>query len=76
MICPVADYVEKLLKETNKRCNEGIVEEMSEEHTPAPLSSQYEKPVKVDAIKSHRSRFTLYDHNHSLLLLIHTILII
>ena len=44
------------MKETLRRCKEGIIEPLPS-NTPGPLSSQYEKPDKPTAIKSHKSRF-------------------
>ena len=56
---PVAEYVDKLMEETQRRCKDAVIKELPEDDIPAPLCSQYEKPVKSDAIKSHRSRFSL-----------------
>ena len=46
------------MKETLRRCKEGIIETLPH-NTPAPLSMQYERPDKLTAIKSHKSRFSL-----------------
>ena len=51
-------YIEDLMKETLRRCKEGIIEPLPSD-TPGPLSSQYEKPEKQIAIKSHKNRFNL-----------------
>lgn len=53
-----AEYVEKLMKETFRRCQGGIVEPLPS-NVAGPLSSQYDRPDKTAAIKSHRSRFSL-----------------
>ena len=51
-------YIQDLMKETLRRCNEGIIETLPS-NTPGHLSSQYERPDKSIAIESHRSRFSL-----------------
>ena len=51
-------YIEDLMKETLRQCKEGIIETLPHD-TPAPLSMQYERPDKLTAIKSHKSRFSL-----------------
>ena len=51
-------YVDVLMKETIRRCEEGITETLPDD-TPAPLSSQYERPDKPIAVKSHKIRFIL-----------------
>lgn len=53
------EYIEMLMSETLRRCSDGIIEELPVDDVPAPLSSQYEKPEKIIAIKSHKSRFSL-----------------
>ena len=50
------EYVDDLLKETSRRCKERVIEILPS-NTPAPLSSQFERPDKPTAIKSHKSRF-------------------
>lgn len=54
----LTDYIDVLMKETIRRCKDGITEAHYDD-TPAPLSSQYERPNKTTAIKSHKSRFCL-----------------
>lgn len=49
-------YVDDLVKETLRRCKERVIETLPS-NTPGPLSSQYERPDKPTAIKSHKSRF-------------------
>ena len=36
-----------------------LLKELPVDDVPAPLSSQYEKPEKIIANKSHKSRFSL-----------------
>ena len=50
------EYVDDLLKETSGRCKERVIE-TPPSNTAAPLSSQFERPDKPIAIKSHKSRF-------------------
>ena len=57
--CPFLEYVEMLMTETMRRCSGGIIEELPSDNIPAPLSTQYERPEKSSAIKSHKSRFNL-----------------
>ena len=47
------------MEETKRRCKDAVIEEMPEDDIPSHLCSQFEKPVKSDAIKSHRSRFSV-----------------
>lgn len=51
-------YIDDLKHETIRRCKEVIIETLPQD-TPAPLSTQYERPDKLTAIKSHKSRFSL-----------------
>ena len=54
----LTDYVDVLMKETIRRYKDGIMEAHYGD-TPAPLSSQYERPDKTTTIKGHKSRFCL-----------------
>ena len=47
------------MEEIKRQCEYAVIEEMPEDDILSPLCSQFEKPVKSDAIKSHRSRFSL-----------------
>ena len=58
-VCLFVEYVETLMTETMRRCRNGIIEELPSDNAPAPLSTQYERPDKASAIKSHKSRFSL-----------------
>ena len=51
----LTEYIKDLMKETLRRCKEGIIETLPS-NTPG---SQDEKPDKLTAIKSHKSRFSL-----------------
>ena len=51
------DYIDDLMQETLHKCMEGSTVQPPP-NLPQPLSSAYEKPDKISAIKTHRSRFT------------------
>ena len=51
-------YIDNLIRETTRHCKEGVVEVLPQD-TPASLSSQYERPDKLSAIHSHKSRFSM-----------------
>ena len=53
-----ADYVQELVDETVQMCDTGA-QQLSVSVIPSPLSSQYKKPVKALAVKSHKSHFSL-----------------
>ena len=55
------EYVSSLCGEVEKRVRMKIMTPLSQQglDAPPPLSSQYERPDKQQAIKSHKSRFSL-----------------
>ena len=54
-----AEYIDALIEKT-KLCKDGGTRSQTQSSDiPKPLSSQYEKPEKAVAIKSHKSRFNL-----------------
>ena len=58
LVIIVIDYVEELLKATLDQCAIGSGRTDSKA-VPLPLCSDYERPVKSEAVKSHKSRFSL-----------------
>ena len=51
-------YVDSLLEEAISLCLSDDVHPSGSEHPPS-LCSQFERPTKADAIKEHRTRFSL-----------------
>ena len=49
-------YVEELLGETTKVCEEGSTVALLE--APEPLCSEYERPEKIVAVSKHKTRFS------------------
>ena len=55
-----AEYIDALIEKTKQLCKDGGTRSQTQSSDiPKPLSSQYEKPEKAVAIKSHKSRFNL-----------------
>ena len=52
-------YIEELLRETVKVCEEGSSVELPE--APEPLCSGYERPQKIVAISQHKTRFSTFN---------------
>ena len=52
------EYIEELLEETVKVCEEGSTVELPD--APEPLCSEYERPEKITAISKHKTRFSTF----------------
>ena len=53
----LSDYAHDLLQYTLELCKEGS--QTSSHATPKPLCADYDTPAKSDAIRQHKSRFSI-----------------